>query len=55
MKTDKQFKSYYSAPWVQVVELQMRERVLGLSNVGVGLDGAGVDEEDADDNGDLIW
>lgn len=45
----------YSAPWAQVEEVKMQEGILVLSNVGVGLNGSGVDESDADENGDLIW
>lgn len=45
----------YSTPAALVVEWTLQRGILLLSGNGVGLTGAGVDEDDADDNGDLIW
>ncbi|MBQ6954153.1 MAG: hypothetical protein IJP81_09640 [Bacteroidales bacterium] len=45
----------YSAPSAQVVEWMPQRGILVLSNRGVNLDGAGVDEDNAEDNGNAIW
>lgn len=45
----------YSAPAVQVVEWELQGGILDLSGDGVGLEGSGVDEGSALDNGNLIW
>ena len=45
----------YSAPAMQEVELILLGGILVLSSNGVGLDGAGVDENGAGDNGNSIW
>jgi len=51
----KKQKEKYSAPSAQVVEWTPQRGILFLSNNGVGLNGAGVNEEEAEDNGNAIW
>lgn len=47
-------KELYVAPETQVLKLQMEESVLTISGDGARLYGAGVDESNADNNGN-IW
>lgn len=44
----------YSVPRVEITELTVETNILATSG-RVSLSGAGVDENDADDNGSLIW
>lgn len=44
----------YSVPRVEITELTVETNILATSG-RVSLSGAGVDEDDADDNGSLIW
>ena len=47
-------KETYSSPESQVLRVQMERGILTISGRGAGLSGAGVDESDADDNGN-VW
>ncbi len=47
-------KQVYEEPSTKVFEVKMERSILTLSDNGVSLTGAGVDETDADDNGS-IW
>lgn len=47
-------KELYVSPEIQVLRLQMRKEVLTLSGNAAGLYGAGVDDSNADNNGN-IW
>lgn len=47
-------KEIYSVPRVEITELTVETNILATSG-RVSLSGAGVDEDDADDNGSLIW
>lgn len=52
MKTTR--NEIYSVPRVEITELTVETNILATSG-RVSLSGAGVDEDDADDNGSLIW
>ena len=45
----------YFTPIAGVVELLSSETVLALSGDGADLSGAGVDEENGNENGIIIW
>lgn len=47
-------KELYVSPEIQVLRLQMRKEVLTISGNATGLYGAGVDDSNADNNGN-IW
>ena len=47
-------KKMYVTPEIQVLRLQMRKEVLTISGNAAGLYGAGVDDSNADNNGN-IW
>lgn len=47
-------KELYVSPEIQVLRLQMRKEVLTISGNAAGLYGAGVDDSNADNNGN-IW
>lgn len=48
-------KDFYSAPRMRVFGVQLEASILTLSDGDVDLTGSGVDEGDADDNGNNIW
>ncbi|MBQ1747297.1 MAG: hypothetical protein II527_04895 [Bacteroidales bacterium] len=48
-------KEVYSAPETRVFGVRMETGILVLSDGDVDLTGSGVDEGDADDNGNNIW
>lgn len=48
-------KKQYFKPEVKVLRLHLERTLLGISGDGVKLQGAGVDESNADDNGTNIW
>jgi hypothetical protein len=48
-------KQVYEAPATEVVEVVHAGAICALSGNNVTLYGAGVDENDADDNGSSIW
>ena len=51
----KKQKEKYSTPAALVVEWTPQRSILVLSGDGVSLDGAGVDEDNAGNNGNSIW
>ena len=48
-------KQLYEAPETEVVEVVHAGAICAISGYSVTLYGAGVDENDADDNGSSIW
>ncbi|MBR1464180.1 MAG: hypothetical protein IJ604_12525 [Prevotella sp.] len=54
-KSTMEQKKLYSAPEIKVRSMHMEENLLTLSDEGVDLQGAGVDESDADNKGLEIW
>ena len=48
-------KQLYESPETEVVKVVQEGAICTLSGYGVTLYGAGVDENDADDNGSSIW
>ncbi len=52
---NKKIKKLYFEPVLQVFKIDMGDRLLTMSGSGANLDGAGVDESDANTNGDNTW
>lgn len=48
-------KTTYAAPRLEVFSFEMTTEILSFSSRGVGLEGAGVDEGQANENGSNIW
>ena len=48
-------KKRFSKPDLMVLRISMEQSILTMSGNGVSLEGAGVNESDADDNGNDIW
>ncbi len=55
MKTPIRNKAYYQEPQVTVFDVNLENAILALSGDGADLTGAGVDETEAENNGNLIW
>lgn len=53
MKKEK--RQIYSKPELEVLRINPRQYLLSMSNPDVDLTGAGVDENEAEDNGTEIW